>query len=72
MAESEDGSYPIFVVTVRNPRMESATAELAFIAQALDIASREARAHGGTKTTGVMIGHGGEPVGEWKYMPGSR
>jgi hypothetical protein len=67
MAEAQDKNKTIFVVSVGDPRLQSAEAELAHIEQALHLASNEARAHGGTKTNGTMIGHGGTELGTWRY-----
>ena len=59
----------IFTVRVFAEKHETTASELAHVDRALTQAARDARAAGGGKLSGVMLGDGAVPLGEWEYMP---
>jgi hypothetical protein len=59
----------IFTVEVFGAAHESRGSELAHIAQACNAAQQDARAAGGAKLSGVVLGDGAVPIGRWKYEP---
>jgi hypothetical protein len=60
----------IFTVRVYGAAHESMTSELAHIDRACTQAAQAARAAGGGKLNGVMLGDSAVELGEWEYTPG--
>jgi len=60
---------PIFMLTVYAAAHEIMASELAHVAYALESAAREARAAGGGKTSGIILGPGAIEIGFWEYSP---
>jgi hypothetical protein len=59
----------IFTVSVYGADHESHASALAHIDRACTLAARDARAAGGGKLSGIILGDGATPLGEWKYEP---
>jgi hypothetical protein len=64
-----DGKTPIFTLTVFGVGHETMASELAHVGYACEAAGREARAAGGGKLSGVVLGAGAVEIGEWEYSP---
>jgi hypothetical protein len=59
----------IFTVRVYGADLESHSSSLAHIDRACTQAARDARAAGGAKLNGVILGDGAVEIGEWEYSP---
>jgi hypothetical protein len=59
----------LFTVRVFAMGHESHASALAHIDRACQTAAHDARAQGGGKLNGVILGDGATPIGEWSYEP---
>ena len=59
----------VFTVRVFGAAHESHAATLAHIDRACTQAARDARAAGGGKLNGIMLGNSAVELGEWQYLP---
>jgi hypothetical protein len=60
---------PIFTLTVFAGEHEGHASTLAHVAYACETAGRDARAAGGGKTSGIILGAGAVEIGSWEYSP---